>query len=96
MTLQDTTRTVNLYHIAGNPHADTLLMAYFPKERILVEADAFSPAGPAAPAAAAGEPYAPNLLDNVRKRGLKVDRIVPIHGVIAPFSTLVKAGTAAP
>ena len=96
MTLQDTTRTVNLYHIAGNPHADTLLMAYFPKERILVEADAFSPAGPAAPAAAAGEPYAPNLLDNVRKRGLKVDRIVPIHGAIAPFSSLVKTGTAAP
>jgi glyoxylase-like metal-dependent hydrolase (beta-lactamase superfamily II) len=96
MTLKDNTRTVNLYHIAGNPHADTLLMAYLPKERILVEADAFSPAAPAAPAAAAGEPYAPNLLDNVRKRGLKVERIVPIHGAIAPFSSLVKAATPAP
>jgi glyoxylase-like metal-dependent hydrolase (beta-lactamase superfamily II) len=91
MTLKDNTRTLNLYHIAGNPHADTLLMAYLPKERILVEADAFSPAGPALPAAAAGEPYAPNLLDNVRRRGLKVERIVPIHGAIAPFDSLVKA-----
>ena len=35
--------TVQLFHIAGNPHADTLLMAYFPKERILVEADVVQP-----------------------------------------------------
>src|SRR5437879_5156798 len=43
MVLKDDTMTVNLYHISGNPHADTLLMAYFPKERILVEADVFNP-----------------------------------------------------
>jgi len=36
------------------------------------------------------------LLDNVRTRGLKVERIVPIHGAIAPFSSLVKAATAVP
>ena len=77
-------RRVVLYHIAGNPHADTLLMVYLPKERVLIQADAFSPG-------AAVNPYAANLLANVQTRKLQVDRIVPLHGPIAPFSALVKA-----
>ena len=79
--------TVQLFHIAGNPHADTLLMAYFPKERILVEADVFSPGS-------AVQPYAANLLENIKKHNLRVDRIVPIHGTIVPFSELVKTQAA--
>jgi glyoxylase-like metal-dependent hydrolase (beta-lactamase superfamily II) len=75
--------TVVLYHIDGSSHGDSLLMAYFPRERILVEADVFSPGGAVAP-------YAANLLENVKKRNLRVDRIVPIHGQVAPFSELVK------
>jgi glyoxylase-like metal-dependent hydrolase (beta-lactamase superfamily II) len=81
--LMDKTMTVNLYTIDGSPHADTLLMAYFPRERLLVEADVFTPG-------AAVAPYAPNLLENVRKRNLRVDRIVPLHGKVVPFSELVK------
>jgi glyoxylase-like metal-dependent hydrolase (beta-lactamase superfamily II) len=88
MVLKDGTMAVNLYHIAGNPHADTLLMAYFPKERILVEADVYSPA-------AAVQPYAANLLENVTKHNLRVDRIVPIHGTIVPFSEFLKTQTKA-
>jgi glyoxylase-like metal-dependent hydrolase (beta-lactamase superfamily II) len=84
MVLKDDTMTVNLYHIAGNPHADTLLMAYFPRERILVEADVFNPG-------AAVAPFAPNLLENIQKRNLRIDRIVPLHATIAPYSDLVKA-----
>ena len=37
-TLTDGTRSLVLYHLAGNPHSDTLLMAYLPKERVLIEA----------------------------------------------------------
>ena len=74
---------VQVFHIEGSPHGDTLLMTYFPKERILVEADVWSPG-------AAVQPYAANLLDNIKKRNLKVDKILPIHGAIAPFSELVK------
>lgn len=85
-TLQDGAMTMTLYHIAGNPHADTLLMAYFPKQKLLVEADVYSPAS-------AVQPYAANLIENIRKRNLKVDRIVPIHGAIAPFSDLLKTQT---
>jgi glyoxylase-like metal-dependent hydrolase (beta-lactamase superfamily II) len=74
---------VELYPIQGSAHADTLLMAYFPRERLLVEADVFSPGGTVAP-------YAANLLDNIRKRNLRVDRIVPIHSTVTPFAELVK------
>ena len=34
------------------------------------------------------QPYAANLLENIKKHNLRVDRIVPIHGTIAPFSEL--------
>jgi glyoxylase-like metal-dependent hydrolase (beta-lactamase superfamily II) len=83
LELRDRAMTVNLYHIAGNPHADTLLMAHFPREKILVEVDAFTPG-------ATVQPYAANLRENISKRGLKVDRIVPLHGAIAPYSELLK------
>ena len=83
LVLQDGAMTVHLYPIAGNPHGDSLLMAYFPKERILVQADVFPSAN--APA------YAANLLENVRKRNLQIDRIVGVHGAIAPFSALEEA-----
>ena len=89
LALKDAAMTVNLYHIAGSAHADTLVMAYFPRERILVEADVYSPGGAIAP-------YAANLLENVKKRNLRVDRIVPIHGTIAPFAELVKTAQAPP
>src|SRR5262245_30243841 len=83
LSLQDATRTVMLYHVAGNPHSDTMLMAYLPKERVLVEVDAFSPG-------AAVQPYAANLIENVSKRKLNVEKIVPLHGAIVPYSELLK------
>jgi glyoxylase-like metal-dependent hydrolase (beta-lactamase superfamily II) len=83
LELKDATQTMELYHIAGSPHADTLLMAYFPRERLLVEADVFT-------SGAAVAPYAANLMENITKRKLRVDKIVPIHGTIAPFADLQK------
>ena len=88
MKIEDSSRTVELYHIAGNPHADTLLMAYFPRERVLVEADVYTPGS-------AAQPFAANLLENIRKRKLRIDRIVPLHGQIGPFADLVKTVEAA-
>ena len=89
LVLKDAAMTVNLYHIAGSPHGDGLLMAYVPRERLLVEADAYGPGS-------AVQPYAANLLENIKKRSLKVDRIVPIHGTITTFATFVKDVPATP
>lgn len=90
LVLKDATRAMALYPIAGSPHGETLLMAYFPKERLLVEADVYSPPAPNAPTPPAF-PFAANLVDNVRKRNLKVDKVVPIHGRIVPFADLLTA-----
>jgi glyoxylase-like metal-dependent hydrolase (beta-lactamase superfamily II) len=84
LAVADKMMSVVLYPVTGNPHSDTMLMAYFPRERLLVEVDAYSPGS-------ATQPYAPNLLENITRRKLRVERIVPLHGTIVPFSELVKA-----
>ncbi len=81
LVLTDGSMTVTLYPITNSEHASTLLMAYFPRERILVQADAYTPG-------AAVAPYAANLYENITNRNLRVDRLVPIHGPIAPFNAL--------
>jgi len=86
---KDHTMAVMLYHVAGNPHSDTMLMAYLPRDRVLVEVDAFSPGS-------AVNPYAANLLENIQKRKLRVDRVVPLHGAIAPMAELEKATRGTP
>ena len=81
--LTDGKMTVNLYAISDSAHTDTMLMAYFPRERLLVEADMFTPGAPVAP-------FVNNLLENITARKLQIDRIVPLHGAVAPFSELMK------
>ena len=44
---------------------------------------------------AALTPYAPNLMENITTRKLRVDRIVPLHGMIGPYGDLVKVVQAA-
>jgi glyoxylase-like metal-dependent hydrolase (beta-lactamase superfamily II) len=94
--LTDGTRTVELHHIAGNLHHDGFLMAYLPREKLLIEADAYSPAAAtgaasAPPAPAAINPFNVNLADNITRLGLRVDQILPIHGRIVPLAELHRA-----
>lgn len=89
LELRDQTMSVNLYHVAGNPHSETMLMAYIPNQRILIQVDAFSPGGVV-------HPYAANLLENIQKRNLQVTTIVPLHGAVTPFAELVKVAGGAP
>jgi glyoxylase-like metal-dependent hydrolase (beta-lactamase superfamily II) len=88
LELKDATRTLQLFHVIGSAHSSTMLMAYLPKERVLVEADVYTPG-------AAVAPYAANLLENITQRKLAVARVVPLHGVPAPFSELQKTAQAA-
>jgi glyoxylase-like metal-dependent hydrolase (beta-lactamase superfamily II) len=82
--LEDKTQRVELQSLIGNPHGDTIIVAYLPKAGLLVEADVFSPGS-------AVHPYAPNLLEHIRNRKLGVERIVPLHGTVVPLAELVKA-----
>ena len=87
MVLTDGARSVELYQIVGSGHHDGLVMAYLRKEKLLVEADAFSPFGvPKTP-----NPYSVNLEANVRRLNIDVERILPLHGNIVPYVELMKA-----
>ncbi len=88
--LTDGARTVEIHHIAGSPHADSLLMVYLPKEKLLIEADAFTPLAPNAPVPTPVNATNVNLADNIAKLGLAVDQILPLHGRIVPLAELHK------
>lgn len=66
-------------------------MVYLPKEKLLSQADTYTPAPPNAPPAAAVNPSSVNLADNLTRLGLAVDQILPLHGRIVPLSELHKA-----
>jgi glyoxylase-like metal-dependent hydrolase (beta-lactamase superfamily II) len=85
---KDGMREMAIYHIEGNPHADTLLMVYFPRERLIVEADVFTPPAPNAPPPP-GFPFAGNLVENLQRRKLRVDRVLPLHGRVIPFGEMM-------
>jgi glyoxylase-like metal-dependent hydrolase (beta-lactamase superfamily II) len=86
MTLTDGMKTVTLYTLS-TAHSDTMLIAYFPAERLLVEVDVYTPG-------AAAQTYAAEFLEKLRSRNLRIDRIVPLHGAPAPFAQLVKEAAA--
>ena len=77
----DGRRTMHIVQIFQDEHSADILMVHFPRERILIEADAFSPDAPLAP-------FATNLLKNVRDLDWRVDRIVPVHGQVAELAAL--------
>jgi len=90
-SLTDGTRTVEVRHIAGSLHADDLLMVYLPKEKFLIEADAYTPPAPNATPMTPPSAFTVNLVENITKQGLAVDQILPLHGRMVPVAELQKA-----
>jgi len=78
--MTDGNHVIELYHLQGSGHNEGLIMAYLPKEKILVEADAFNPpAQPNAPRPPSVSPYTANLVETIDRLKLDVQRIIPIH-----------------
>jgi glyoxylase-like metal-dependent hydrolase (beta-lactamase superfamily II) len=78
--LSDGSRVVELHHVKDSGHNEGLVMAYLPKEKILIEADSFNPPPqPPTQAPAQVSPYTANLVENLDRLKLDVERIVPIH-----------------
>ncbi len=86
--LTDGTRSVEILHLAGNAHADGLLMVYLPKEKLLSEADVFTPPPANTPPAVPPSPFTLNLIDNLTRLNLAVDRLLPLHGRLVPIADL--------
>jgi hypothetical protein len=83
LTLKDGSMEVQLYHLLDNPREGTNLFGYVPRERLLVQADLYD-------ATWLQHPWGENVLANVERRKLRVDRDVPVHGVIEPYAQMVK------
>lgn len=88
--LTDGTRTLELYHLAGTDHATTMLIGYLPKEKVLIEADVYTPGPPNAPAGSVVKENV-NLYDNIQRLKLDVQQITPLHGRLVTIADLRKA-----
>ena len=78
--LTDGKRNIEIHSIAGSGHNDGFLMVYLPKEKILIEGDAFTPGAADAPPPAVPNPYTVNLYENIQRLKLDVRQIAALHG----------------
>ena len=84
-TLKDAAMEMTLYHLAGSTHGDGILAVYFPRERLYAEADVWNPG-------AQLQPHVRSLMEDIERRRLQIDRIVPLHGQqVRPFAELQEA-----
>jgi len=76
--LTDGNHVIELHRLQNSLHNDGLIVAYLPKEKILVEADAFNPPAQAN-APATPNPNNFNLVENLNRLKLDVETIIPVH-----------------
>ena len=89
--ISDGKRMMDIYYVQGlNSHVEGMLMAYLPKEKIIIEADLYDP--PAANEPPAAGPSAANraFYNNVQQIGLDISTIAPIHGRVVPWSDFLE------
>lgn len=80
LTLQGGGREIRLYRLQDVDHSEGMLVAWLPQLRVLIEADVFIPPGKARTESPAHiNPYNVQLLENIERLGLDVERLVPIH-----------------
>ncbi len=75
--LTDGNHVIELHHVKGSNHVASLLMAYLPKQKVLVQADGFNP--PATLGAPVQSRNAGNMLENVERLKLDVETVIPVH-----------------
>jgi glyoxylase-like metal-dependent hydrolase (beta-lactamase superfamily II) len=78
--LSDGSRTIEVHHISGNGHSDDLALVYLPKEKALIEADAYTPLAADVAPPKTPNPYSVNLYENIQRLKLDVTQIVGLHG----------------
>ena len=78
--LTDGTHVIQMDRIQGSTHDAYDMFVYLPKQKVLIEADEFNvPNQVATVPAAMPNSYQTNLLANIERLHLDVDRIIPIH-----------------
>lgn len=83
---QDDKHVVELYDVGPNPHANEMLVAYFPKEKILFQADLLNPAANGTIPVAQDATIA--FSERLQQLGLQVEKIYGVHGRPATLEEL--------
>ena len=65
------------------------MLVYLPKEGLLIQADAYTPGPPNSPVPAVPNANAVNLVQNIKRLGLGLDRLLPLHGRVVPMRDLL-------
>ena len=91
--LTEGNRTLEIFHENGSMHNAGMLIVYFPKEKILEEADDYTPDLPdvAAPSGVRPAVFIANLLKQIQILKLDVATVAPMHGIVEPFSEVKKS-----
>lgn len=79
-TISDGTRTMDVHPVRGLNHNSNMLIAYLPTEKILINADLYSPPAPGARPPAVTQSMT-SLRQNIQRLKLDVAQHVPIHGM---------------
>jgi hypothetical protein len=87
--ISDGVRTLDVHPVQGLNHAGTMVVAHLPRERIVVNADLYSPPAQGAPAPM------PNanmraLQQTIQRLRLDVAQHVPIHGRVGTHDEFMK------
>jgi glyoxylase-like metal-dependent hydrolase (beta-lactamase superfamily II) len=79
LALRDDGMAIDVYRVVANSHMADGLLVHVPGERLLVQGDLFD---------VSWEIYwwGSSYMDNVRYRGIQVDRDLPVHGRVLPIA----------
>lgn len=87
--LRDSLRTVEVHEMQGSVHAQGFMMVWLPAEKLLIQADAYTPGPPNSPPPAVPNGNQVNLVQNIERLGLQPERILPLHSRMAAYSELL-------
>jgi glyoxylase-like metal-dependent hydrolase (beta-lactamase superfamily II) len=73
----------------GSVHAQGFLMVWLPAEKILIQADAYTPGAPNTPPPPVPNTNHVNLVANIERLGLPQERILPLHSRMVPYTELL-------
>ena len=79
-TIADSMRELQLYHKIGDAESATMIVAYSPRDRVLVNTDAWNVITQQTP----NDSDSPSMYDNIVRRHLNVARHVPLHSLGMP------------
>ena len=89
--ISDGARVIEVHEIQGSVHATGFHMVWLPKERLLIQGDAYTPGPPNSPPPPVPNGNNVNLVQNIERLGFDVDRILPLHSRVVPMSELLAA-----